>query len=147
MTIIVNNYLIQEKFQYKDETTNWELRDGDYRYFIDIQPLLDNELLQKDKFNAILFNADEVALPSGNGICYVGKGIQLEYDGQKYDITVNNQAVILKALKSGNAKWYWNRDRFLKYGGAATVTFAVYITDINGNKIPNLTLTVKRNVQ
>ena len=28
MTIIVNNYLIEEKFQYKDESTNNNLVDG-----------------------------------------------------------------------------------------------------------------------
>ena len=73
MTIIVNNYLIQEKFQYKDETTNWDLVDGDYWYFIDIQKLLKAELLQSDKIEEVKFNSDLVELPSGNGICYTGQ--------------------------------------------------------------------------
>jgi hypothetical protein len=73
MTIIVNNYLKKERFQYKDETTNWELVDGDYRYFIDIQKLLKSELLQSDKIDKVQFNSDLVELPSSNGICYTGK--------------------------------------------------------------------------
>ena len=73
MTIIVKNYLIQEKFQYKDETTNWELVDGDYWYFIDMQKLLKTELLQSDKIDKIQLNSDLVSLPGGPGICYTGK--------------------------------------------------------------------------
>ena len=32
MTIIVNQYLREETFQYKDRITNWELADGGKRY-------------------------------------------------------------------------------------------------------------------
>jgi hypothetical protein len=73
MTIIVNNYLKKERFQYKDETTNRELVDSDYRYFIDIQKLLKIELLKSDKIDGVKFNSDLVELPSSNGICYTGK--------------------------------------------------------------------------
>ena len=67
MTIIVNNYLREEKFQYMDETTNFELADGDYWYFIEIQKLIENELLQADKLNSLQLNADEVGLPIRRG--------------------------------------------------------------------------------
>jgi hypothetical protein len=65
MTIIRNNYLIQKKFKYKDETTNWELVDGGDRYFIDMENLINNELLQINKMNKLQFNTDVVELPYG----------------------------------------------------------------------------------
>ena len=100
MTIIVNNYLIEEKFQYKDESTNYNLVDGGEWYFIDMQKLLDVELLQSKAIDNVQFNSDLVKLPSCKGLCYVGKGIQFEFNGQKYDATSANQAVLNQALKS-----------------------------------------------
>ena len=105
MTIIVNNYLREETFQYMDETTNFELVDGDKWYFVEIEKLLNNELLQADKLDALQFNADEVELPAGKGISYTGMGVQMEFNGNRYDMTASNQTVITEALMSGRAKW------------------------------------------
>ena len=147
MTLIVNNYLREERFQYKDETTKFELVDGDYWYFIEIEKLLNNELLKADKFNALQLNADEVELPAGTGICYTGMGVQMEFNGKRFDMTEANQDIVQNALKSGNAKWYWNKDRFKKYGGTDTATLNVYATDKAGDKTPNFQLTVNKTVR
>lgn len=146
MTIIVNNYLREETFQYMDETTNFELVDGDKWYFIEIEKLLNNELLQADKLDALLFNADEVELPSDNGICYTGMGVQMEFNGKRYDMTDGNQAVVQEALMSGNAKWYWSKDRFKKYGGAGNTSLSVFVVDKEGKRIPDLQLNISKTV-
>ena len=146
MTIIVKNYLIQEKFQYKDETTNWELVDGDYWYFIDMQKLLKSELLQSDKIEKIQLNSDMVSLPGGPGICYTGKWIQFEYEWEKHNVTSENQSVLNQALKSGNVKWYWHKDSFKKYGWTDSANFDVYVVDKNWKKIPDVHLSITKNI-
>lgn len=146
MTIIVKNYLIQEKFQYKDETTNWELVDGDYWYFIDMQKLLKSELLQSDKIEKIQLNSDLVNLPGGPGICYTGKWIQFEYEWEKHNVTSENQSVLNQALKSGNVKWYWHKDSFKKYGWTDSANFDVYVVDKNWKKIPDAHLSITKNI-
>lgn len=147
MTIIVNNYLIEETFQYKDETTNGQLMDGEEWYFIDMQKLLDNELLQAGQLSILQLNADEVELPDGKGICYSGMGVQFEYEGKKYDASAAaNFSVLQEALKSGKARWYWNKDRFRKYGGTHSADLQVFIVGKEGEKIPDFQLSVSKNV-
>lgn len=146
MTIIVNNYLKKEKFQYKDETTNWELVDGDYRYFINIQKLLKSELLQSDKIDKIQFNSDLVELPSSNGICYTGKWIQFEYNWKKYIATNENQSILNQALKTWNIKWYWHKDSFKKYGWTNFADFNVYVVDKDWKRIPDLHTSINKSV-
>ena len=144
MTIIVNNYLKREKYQYKDETTNRELIDGDYRYFIDMQKLLKSELLQSDKIEKIQFNSDLVSLPSGPWICYTGKWIQFEYEWKRYNVTSENQSILNQALKSWNVKWYWHKDSFKKYGWTNSANFDVYVVDKSWKKIPNAHLSISK---
>ena len=146
MTLIVNNYLREETFQYKDETTDFELTDGGKWYFIEIEKLLNNELLKADELNALQLSTDDVELPAVNGICYIGMGVQMEFNGKRYDMTKANQDIIQEALKSGNTKWYWSKDRFRKYGGTDTATLNVYSIDNAGDKIPNFQLTVEKAV-
>lgn len=140
MTLIVNNYLREETFQYKDETTNFELVDGGKWYFIEIERLLNNELLQKEQMEALQLKGDEVQLPKAKGIGYSGKGVQFEYGGKRYDATATNLAVLQEALQTGDVPFYWNRDRFRKYGGTTDATIDVYVTDKAGRKIPDLSL-------
>lgn len=147
MTIIVNQYLREETFQYMDETTNGQLVDGGKWYFIEIQQLLDHELLQADQLNTLQFNADEVELPFSQGLCYAGIGVQFEYKGQRYDCIEANLAILKEALKSGSIKWYWNKDRFRKYGGTTSATLKAYIMDCNYNSIPDLQLEVTKYIQ
>ena len=147
MTIIVNQYLREETFQYMDETTNGQLVDGGRWYFIEIQQLLDHELLQADQLNSLQFNADEVELPFSQGLCYAGLGVQFEYESEKYDCIEANISTLKEALKSGNIKWYWNKDRFRKYGGTDSATLKAYIIDCNYNRIPDLQLEVTKYIQ
>ena len=147
MTIIVNNYLIEEKFQYKDESTNNNLVDGWEWYFIDMQKLLDVELLQSKAINNVQLNSDVVKLPSGKGICYVGKGIQFEYNGQRYDATSANQSQLNQALKSWAVAWYWNKVMAKKCWVSASAQLDVYVVDKDWKKIPDLHNTITKSVR
>ena len=155
MTIIVNQYFREETYQYmgkpqrgkQDEAKNGQLVDGGQWYFIEIQQLLDHELLQADQLNSLEFNADEVELPFNQGLCYAGLGVQFEYEGQKYDCIEANLSTLKEALKSDSIKWYWNKDRFRKYGGKDSATLKAYIIDCNYNRIPDLQLEVTKYIQ
>ena len=100
MSIIANNYLREETFQYMDETTDGQLVDGGKWYFIEIDKLLNTELLQEERINGVAFDADEVELPDGKGICYSGKGVQFEYESRKYNTVDANLSILNQALKS-----------------------------------------------
>ena len=144
MTIMYNNYLTKKKFQYKDETTNWELVDGDYWYFIDIWKLLKNELLQADKLNDIQFDKDSIELPDGKGICYTGKGVQFTIDGQPFDITEETRATLENAVISGKEiTWTYNADKAQKYGVSGANTIKVGVMDKSARLIPDLSLTIQ----
>ena len=107
---------------------------------------IDEEILSKSKIESIEFNSDDVQLPSGSGLCYVGKGIQLEYNGVRYNIS--DQSAWQNVVESwDDVKWYWNRKAFLKYGGGATTSFDVYVMDKNGQLVPDIQLNnVTKNV-
>ena len=146
MTIICDNYLREETFQYKDETTNGQLVDGGQWYFIEIQQLLEKELLLSDQLNSLQFDGDEVELPLGPGLCYTGKGIQFEYGGKRYLTSEANQDVLTQALQSGTAKWYWNKTLFKKCGGKDSAQLHAYIVDKEGKRIPDLHLEINRTI-
>ena len=146
MTIIANNYLREETFQYKDETTNWGLKDWWKRYFIEMQNLLNNELLQSDKIENLQFNSDNIQLPSGQWICYTGVGIQFEFEWKKYMTTDTNQSILNQALKSWNIKWYWNRDTFKKCGGKDNAKINAYVVDREWKRIPDLHLNITKSI-
>jgi hypothetical protein len=146
MTTIVNNYLNEQKFQYKDETTNNNLVDGWERYFVDMQKLLESELLQSKAINNIQLNSNLVKLPSGKWICYVGKWIQLEFNWKKYDAVSATQSILNQALKSGNVTRYRNKDMFKKYWWTNSAQFDVYIVDRQWNKIPDLHKSITKGV-
>ena len=146
MTIICDNYLREETFQYKDETTNWALVDGWKRYFIKMQELLDKELLQSDKVNNIQLNGENVQLPSGKWICYTGIWIQFEFEWKRYLTIDSNKSILNQALKSWNIKWYWDKDTFKKYGWKGSASFDVYVVDKGWKKIPDLHLSINKSV-
>jgi hypothetical protein len=58
-----------------------------------------------------------------------------------------NLSTLKDALKSGAIKWYWNKDRFRKYGGKDSTTLKAYIMDCNYNSILDLQLEVTKNIQ
>ena len=146
MAIIEDNYLTEEKFQYKDDPINWELVDWWYWYSIDMQKLLKNELLQSDKMNKLQFNKDEVELPSGPWICHIGEWVQFEYEWKRYSNTSANQSILKQALKSWNIKFFWNKDLHKKQGWGNSVKIDVYVVNKNGDKFPDLHLSVTKNI-
>ena len=146
MTIIINNYFTEETFQYKDETTNRELADWGKWYFINMQKLLQNELVQSDKIEKLQFNTDITELPSGRWLCYVGMGIQFEYGGEWYNMTKENEDKFRTIVANNDIKWRWNKTSWRKYGGVGTVTFDVYVLDKQGDKIPDLHLSFSKSV-
>ena len=146
MTIMYNNYLTKKTFQYKDETTNWELKDGCDSYFIDMQKLLEHELLQSDKIDKLQFYESEVELPYGPWVCYIGKWVMFEFEWERYSTTAANQSVFIQALKSWNVKFFWNKDLFLEQSWNNLVKIDVYVVDNNGNKLPDLHLRIEKNI-
>ena len=146
MTIIVNNYFREEKFQFKDETTNWELVDGGSWYFIDIRKLMENEILQADKQVPLSSNCGLVNLPDGPGIYYEGPGVLFTVDGSTYDMTEENRATLENAVKSGKEiTWTYNPDQAKKYGVPGTNTIKVGVMDRQGRLIPDISLTIQCN--
>ena len=146
MTIMYNNYLTKKTFQYKDETTNWELKDGCDSYFIDMQKLLEHELLQSDKIDKLQFYESEVELPYGPWVCYIGKWVMFEFEWERYSTTAANQSVFIQALKSWNVKFFWNKDLFLEQSWNNLVKIDVYVVDKNGDKLPDLHLRIEKNI-
>ena len=150
MDIIVDKYLREETLKIRVDTiwtsSNPTLIEAENSpaYFIKTQELMDNELLQAEKLERLTLNGDDVELPFGRGICYLGKGVQFELDGVRYDIS--DTAALTEALKAGNAKWYWNRRAFRRYGDANTVDLHVYVVDKNGEKFPDLELNITKPV-
>jgi hypothetical protein len=144
MTIISDSYLREETFQYKDETTNWKLKDWWKRYFIEMQNLLNNELLQSPKIQNLQFSSDSVELPSGQWLCYTWVWIQFEYEWKKYMTTETNQSILNQALKSWKVKWYWDKTAFKKCGWKDSAKFDAYIVDKAWKKIPDLHLQIDK---
>lgn len=143
MTIMIDNYLREETFKYKND--EGDIVDGDKWYFFDTAKFLDNEILHKSDINAIQLNLDDVELPNLVGIIYEGVGIQFEYDGKRYDVT--DTAHLNTALTSGSPlRWFWNKDRFRKYGGTDSVTITAQYVDTQGRTVPDVKLSVTKNV-
>lgn len=154
MTIIVNEYFREETYQYigqpqsgkNNEAADGQFKDGGQWYFIEMQQLLEKELLQADQLNSLQFDSEEVALSLGPGLCYTGKGIQFEYEGKRYLTSEANQAILTEALKSGTAKWYWNKTLSKKCGGKDSAQLHAYIVDKEGKRIPDLHLEINRSI-
>ena len=145
MTIIRNNYLIQKKFKYKDETTNWELVDGGDWYFIDMQNLINNELLQENKMKKMQFNADVVELPYEEWVACIGKWLQFKYNWEIYNATKDNQSILDEALKSWGVKRYYS-NKLREEQWWDSVDFYVYGVDKDWHRIPDVELHVVRDL-
>lgn len=144
MTIMIDNYLRAETMKFKDESGS--IQNGDKWYFFDTAKFLDEELLHKKTIEGIKLNADEVALPSIADICYTGKGIMFEYNGQKYDIT--DSAHLKAALTSGaTIRYFWNKKLYRKYGGTTTATIKALYIDTHGKYVPDVECTINKNIQ
>ena len=146
MEIISDKYFNEDFCKIYGKSTNWQITEAEdcqINYFM-IWDFLRNELLLEGKGNDITLNGDDVELPFGRGICYLGKGVQFELDGVRHDIS--ETAALTEALKAGNAKWYWNRRAFRRYGDANSVDLHVYVVDKNGKAFPDLELNITKPV-
>ena len=145
MTIMIEKYLRAETFKYKNDEGN--IVNGDKWYFYDTEKFLNEEILHKSTIDAIILNAEDVALPSITDICYTGKGVQFEYNGQRYDIT---DTAHLKAALTSNRpiQYFWNKTRYLKYGGKASgqATIKALYLDTHGHTVPGVEISVKKNI-
>ena len=87
----------------------------------------------------------DIALPSGAGLCYSGMGVVFEVEGQSYPTTETNRQILEEAVKSGKEiSWTWSRTLSLKQGGPATPSIEVRYLDTKARAIPDLQITIKR---
>ena len=132
MDIIDQNYLVEETFKYKDETTG-ELKDGGKWYSLDAQKVIHNEMWQLNELETLSLtpSSAEIQLPTRKGLYYEGMGVCFKYQGKAYENVKANQAILEQALKSGAVEWYFNGNQFRKEGGKGTLTLTVGSTDNN----------------
>lgn len=147
MQIIIDNYFTERMIYYKDETTNWELREGCLSYDIDVEKLLQYERLQKGMLDELAFDSDRVELPVSEGLCYVGKGVQFEYEGKYYNSDEENHALLTQLVQSEQPlKWRWNKELYRKQGGGKDeVSFDAYIVDKSCEKYLSLAFSKRIN--
>ena len=145
MTIMINNYLTEDTFKYKDD--DWNIQNWWKRYFFNTDKFIQQEILQTSKINAINLNSDDVELPSDGWLCYVWKWIQYEYNWERYNIT--NKSKLVELISSWkNVKWYRNKKTFLKYGWKNSASFDVYVMDNSWKLVPDVQLkNVTKSVQ
>ena len=137
MTIMINNYLTEDTFKYKDD--DWNIKNWWKRYFFNTDKFIQQEILQTSKINAISLNSDDVELPSDGWLCYVWKWIQYGYNWQRYNITDKSKLVeLISSWK--NIKRYWNKKTFLKYGWKNSASFDVYVMDNSWKLVPDVQL-------
>ncbi len=88
---------------------------------------------------------NDIALPSGAGLCYSGMGIMFEVNGQALPMTEANRQTLEEAVKSGKEiSWTWSKTLSLKQGGPATPTFEVRYLDTKARIIPDLQLAITK---
>mgnify|MGYP006988996775 FL=1 len=101
----------------------------------------DSDTAQNDNSASAQNDSQVIALPAAKGLCYVGKGISFEVDGQVLPMTEANRFALERAVKSGkDISWTWSRILSLKQGGSATPTFEVRYLDTKARVIPDLQL-------
>ncbi len=146
-TILIDKYYIEEPYYYKD--IDGEIKEGGKWYFIDAEKFLEEEVLRKEEvLRAIDSSAspqNDIALPSGAGLCYSGMGIMFEVDGQRYPMTETNRQTLEEAVRSGKEiSWIWSKTLSLKQDGPATPSIEVRYLDTKARVIPDLQLTITR---
>ena len=112
-----------------------------------MEKFLEEEVLRKSVIQKAIDSSaspqNDIALPSGAGLCYSGMGIVFEVDGQSYTMTEANRQTLEEAVKSGKEiSWIWSKTLSLKQGGPATPTFEVRYLDTKARAIPDLQLAI-----
>ena len=114
-----------------------------------MEKFLEEEVLRKSVIQKAIDSSappqNDIALPSGAGLCYSGMGIMFEVKGQSYTMTEANRQTLEEAVKSGKEiSWIWSKTLSLKQGGPATPSIEVRYLDTKARAIPDLQITIKR---
>lgn len=153
------NYLRREKFKFKDD--DGSIKEGGDWYFFDSEKFFGGEVFHtaeiQDALSAAASAASatsttpSVGLPAYPGLIYIGPGIFFSTGGATYEMTQENRATLVAAIK-GNAAISWSyspwRARKLGAGAqsgngsAAPAAITVSVADTRAQLIPDLTLTL-----
>ena len=114
-----------------------------------MEKFLEEEVLRKSVIQKAIDSSappqNDIALPSGAGLCYSGMGIMFEVEGQSYPMTKANRSTLEEAVKSGKEiSWIWSKTLSLKQGGPATPSFEVRYLDTKARVIPDLQLAITK---
>ena len=76
----------------------------------------------------------------------MGMGVQFDFEGKRYDII--DTAHLIAALTSGTPiHYFWNKERFLKYGGTTSVAIKVLYIDTHGKFVSDVVLEMSKKVE
>lgn len=142
-------YFRGERWKFKDD--DGVIKEGDYWYFIDGEKFIVSEILHKTDILQALSAAapissstaetPSVALPTHPGLIYEGPGIYFTANGQEYEMTEANRAVLESAVKSGvDLIWRYSPARARKYGNSGSLT--VHVLDTKAQIVPDVTFSV-----
>ena len=114
-----------------------------------MEKFLEEEVLRKSVIQKAIDSSappqNDIALPSGAGLCYSGMGIMFEVEGQSYPMTKANRSTLEEAVKSGKEiSWIWSKTLSLKQGGPATPSIEVRYLDTKARAIPDLQLAITK---
>ncbi len=114
-----------------------------------MEKFLEEEVLRKSVIQKAIDSSappqNDIALPSGAGLCYSGMGIMFEVEGQSYTMTEANRQTLEEAVRSGKEiSWIWSKTLSLKQGGPATPSFEVRYLDTKARVIPDLQLAITK---
>lgn len=137
------DYLSPETYKVKQKDES--VVDGGYRYKLKRwQEMLYNEAMAKKNIDTLALNSNDVPLPNFKWCCYMWKGIQFEYKGVRYDAIDDNKSIVLEAIESWDACWYWNEEKHLEqWWDKNQANFDVYII-IKGKKYGELKYSVTK---
>ncbi len=114
-----------------------------------MEKFLEEEVLRKSVIQKAIDSSappqNDIALPSGAGLCYSGMGIMFEVEGQSYTMTEANRQTLEEAVRSGKEiSWIWSKTLSLKQGGPATPSIEVRYLDTKARVIPDLQLAITK---
>ena len=136
-TVIINDYLQEDTFKYKDQN-DWNIKDWGARNFFQDDKFINNEMLHKPEIDAIKLENEDTPLPSGKWIYYEWKWIQFEYKWKRYNLSDSMWTTAVTSWE--DIQYYFNTTLDIKSWWKWTTSFNVGILDKNGKKIPDIQL-------
>ena len=136
-TVIINDYLQEDTFKYKDQN-DWNIKDWGARNFFQDDKFINNEMLHKPEIDAIKLENEDTPLPSGKWIYYEWNWIQFEYKWKRYNLSDSMWTTAVTSWE--DIQYYCNTTLDIKSWWKWTTSFNVGILDKNGKKIPDIQL-------